>query len=66
MAPATATSVRPLEDIFDLRKNLIGLLVAAVFGLTPGLLFDRLQQQSEKYKADLKSSEATQVKLQAK
>lgn len=52
--------VRSLEDIFDLHKNMIGLLLAAVFGLTPGLLFDRLQQQSEKYKTDLKSSEATQ------
>jgi hypothetical protein len=33
--------------------------VAAVFGLTPGLLFDRLLQQADKYKADLKSSQAT-------
>jgi hypothetical protein len=60
------TLVRSLEDIFNLSKNLIGLLVAAVFGLTPGLLFERLQQQSDKYKSDLKSSEATQVKPPAK
>lgn len=70
-APMTATttppsSMRPLDDIFDLRRNFIGLLVAAVFGLTPGLLFERLQQQSDKYKTDLKSSEATQVKPAAK
>lgn len=60
-APASpsASRIPPLEDIFDLRKNVIGLLLAAVFGLTPGLLFDRLQQQAERYKADLKSSEAT-------
>jgi hypothetical protein len=56
--------VQPLEDIFDLQKNIIGLLLAAVFGLTPGLLFDRLQQQTDKYKAALKSSEVTQVKPQ--
>ena len=60
------SSMRPLDDIFDLRRNFIGLLVAAVFGLTPGLLFERLQQQSDKYKTDLKSSEATQVKPSAK
>ncbi len=49
-----------LEDIFDFNKNLIGLFVAAVFGLTPGLLFDRMQQQADKYKADLKSSQSTE------
>jgi len=59
------TLVRQLEDIFDLHKNIIGLLMAAVFGLTPGLLFERLQQQAEKYKSDLKSSEATQTTPQS-
>jgi hypothetical protein len=48
-----------LQDIFDINKNLIGLFVAMVFGLTPGLLFDRLQQQTEKYKADLKNTQPT-------
>jgi hypothetical protein len=48
-----------LWDIFDLKKNLIGFFVAMLFGLTPGLLFDRLQQQADKYKADLKSSRST-------
>ncbi len=32
------------------------LIIAAVFGLTPDLLIQRLTQQAEKYKADLKSS----------
>ncbi len=49
-----------LGEIFDLRINLIGLFIAAVFGLTPGLLFDRLQQQADRYKAELKSSQATE------
>jgi hypothetical protein len=49
-----------LTDIFDLTKNLFGLVVAAVFGLTPGLLFERLQQQADRYKADLKSSRSTE------
>jgi len=49
-----------LGDIFDLRENLIGLLVAAVFGLAPGALFNRLQQQADRYNADLKSSQPTE------
>lgn len=49
-----------LSRIFNLCDNVIGFLVAAIFGLTPGLLFRRLEQLSERYKSDLKSSEATQ------
>ena len=60
-AASTLTNSRSLEEIFNLNKNIIGLILAAVFGLTPGLFFDRLQQQSEKYKADLKGSESTQT-----
>jgi hypothetical protein len=62
--PPTPERVPPtpqkLEDIFNLQKNLIGLFVAMVFGLTPGLLFDRLQQQADRYKADLKNSQSTE------
>jgi hypothetical protein len=47
----------PLAQIFNLKTNELGLVVAAVFGLTPTLLLTRLQQQAESYKADLKSSE---------
>ncbi len=53
-----------LAVIFDLGKNTKGILEAALFGLTPGLLFSRLQQQSEKYKSDLKSTEPTQGKAE--
>jgi len=56
--PSTISRLRPLGEIFDLGRNITGLLWAAVFGLTPGLLFDRLQQQAERYKTELKSSEA--------
>jgi hypothetical protein len=54
--------LRSLTEIFDLDSNLQGLLVAAVFGLTPGLFLSKLQEQSEKYKSELKSSEPTQSK----
>jgi hypothetical protein len=49
----------PLGDIFDLTRNPVGLLVAAVFGLTSSLLTDRLRQQAENYKADLRSTQAS-------
>ena len=62
-APTVATGARPsrvppMEEVFDLGKHPLGLLVAAVFGLAPGLLFDRLRQQVDTYWADLKSSQA--------
>jgi hypothetical protein len=49
----------PLGDIFDLTKNPVGILVAAVFGLTPSLLTDRLRPQAENYKADLRITHAS-------
>lgn len=58
--PADSEKKPKLTNIFDLEKNLVGVLVAAVFGLTPGLLFNRLQDQAEKYKSEIKTSEASQ------
>lgn len=49
---ATAAS-QDLHKIFSLRENTMGLVVAAVFGLTPDLLISRLQGQADRYKADL-------------
>ncbi|HEX6480742.1 MAG TPA: hypothetical protein VF043_18030 [Ktedonobacteraceae bacterium] len=49
-----------LGDIFDPKNILSGLIVAAVFGLTPNLLIGVLQKQSEQYKTDLKSTAASQ------
>jgi hypothetical protein len=48
-----------LENIFTLANNPMGLVVAAVFGLTPSLLLNRLQQQGERYKTDLRTTEST-------
>ena len=45
-----------LADVYSLDRNSLGLVVAAVFGLTPNLLIRRLEQQAETYKADLRSS----------
>jgi hypothetical protein len=49
-----------LVDIYNPKNILSGLLVAAVFGLTPNLLINALQKQTEQYKTDLKSTAATQ------
>lgn len=57
-----ATMVREptsLRDIFDLEVDPQGLLVAAIFGFTPGLVLDRLQKLGEQYKSDLQKSSVT-------
>jgi hypothetical protein len=58
-SPYTATPPEAFPDltrVFSLHRYPEGLLVAAVFGLTPGLLFNRPAQQAAGYKSDIKSS----------
>ena len=50
----SANAPPTLAAMFDLSPG--GLIVAALFGLTPGLLLDRLRQQTERYKEELASS----------
>jgi hypothetical protein len=62
--PGSGGSTNPvtlpvLADVFDLNKFRIGLFLAAIFGGTPALIGGRLQQLTDQYKADLKSTEAT-------
>jgi hypothetical protein len=47
-----------LGNIFNLDDRPFGLVLAAIFGLSPTVLISRLQQEAEKYKADLKSTES--------
>ena len=47
-----------LDQNFDLEDDRFGLVIAAVFGLTPSLLVARLQGQADRYKADLQSTSA--------
>jgi len=57
-APArSSTAIPSLDEIFDLVHNPQFLVLAAVFGLTPGLLLGRLQQLGDQYKANLSSTE---------
>jgi hypothetical protein len=52
-----ASQARPLADIYDLAKNHLAFAVSAVFGLAPGLLTARLQQQVDRLERDLQRSE---------
>jgi hypothetical protein len=61
--PPPAAASQPAEParpdaIFSLDRYPFGLVVAAVFGLTPGLLIRRLKSEGEIYKDDLQRSEA--------
>ena len=51
----TTTELPELTDIFSL-KYVPGLLVAAIFGVSPNLLITRLQQQAERLKGDIQKS----------
>jgi hypothetical protein len=56
----------PLLDVFTVTTYPIALVIAAVFGLAPGLLFDRLGQVSQSLKVDLaKSTTAAQTPSEA-
>jgi len=46
-----------LDTIFKLPPSLFSLVLAAIFGISPVILIGRLQQEANRYKADLKSSE---------
>jgi hypothetical protein len=50
----------PLAKIFDLESYPVNILIAAIFGLTPSLLINRLHAAGEQYKRDLKSTEAAE------
>jgi hypothetical protein len=42
-----------LSDVFTVRANPAPLIIAAVFGLSPQLLIDRLTANADRYRADL-------------
>jgi hypothetical protein len=45
-----------LKTTFNLDENPYGLVAAAIFGLTPSLLFAGLRQRAEQYRTDLSKS----------
>ncbi len=52
------SEVPSLGRIFDLDEDRFGLVIAAVFGLTPGLLVNRLQNQAARYTSELQGTAA--------
>lgn len=53
-APTPAAESMPgLGEIFDLETYAMGLVVAAIFGLAPGLLLKRLGTRTDDYKAEI-------------
>ncbi len=52
-------TVPGLGAIFNLPLKPFSLVLAAIFGMSPVVLIGRLQQEANRYKADLKSSEAS-------
>src|SRR3712207_4426629 len=60
LVPTGGSETAPaVAEVFN-GDNTSLLLIAAVFGLTPDLIIQRLEQQTEKYKADLESTQSTQ------
>lgn len=57
---ADGRNIALAADVFNVSKSPYALIIAAVFGLTPGLLIDRLRQQTDKIKEDLKATKATE------
>jgi len=51
---ASAAATPTVASMFELSPS--GIVVAALFGLTPGLLLDRLRQQTEQYKEEIANS----------
>jgi hypothetical protein len=55
---AGATALPKMTEVFDVAENQIGLLVAALFGLTPNSIIGSLQTQTDRLKHDLTMSSA--------
>ena len=51
-------NTRTLEDLFNVKTFSLGLVIAAVFGLTPDLLVNRLQHKADEYRAGLTNTTA--------
>ena len=61
----TNVTVPSLDTIFSLTANRFGIVVAAIFGLTPDLLINRLQGEADRYKVDLQNTSVqTRVELE--
>jgi hypothetical protein len=46
-----------MTKAFDLASTPMNIFTAAIFGLTPGLVIDRLKHQSDEFKKNLRTTE---------
>jgi hypothetical protein len=61
---AGGSPIPEMDKVFDVAHNQIGLLVAALFGLTPSSIIGSLQRQTDQVKHDLASSSAVSADSQ--
>jgi hypothetical protein len=54
-----ATNVPSLSQVFNLSGYRMGVVVAAIFGLTPGLLLSRLRDRTDAYKQEIEQLRAS-------
>jgi hypothetical protein len=57
-ASSASAGVASLANIYSLSANEFGIVVAAVFGLTPALLIGALQEQADRYRDKIQSTTA--------
>lgn len=57
-AASTGGVSQPLGGVFNIHTFSVGLLIAAVFGMTPDLLVEKLQRKADDYRAGLTASTA--------
>jgi hypothetical protein len=61
---AGGSPIPEMDKVFDVAHNQIGLLVAALFGLTPSSIIGSLQRQTDQVKHDLAASSAVSADSQ--
>lgn len=59
LEPEGGNAASALRSIFDVTAHPVGLVAAAVFGLTPELIISRLRSIGEQLKLDIQSTEST-------
>jgi hypothetical protein len=57
LTPGTEPTTLPMADVYNLGKNELGVLVAAVFGLLPAQVVTALQRNAERFQFELEKSE---------
>ncbi len=59
VSAAAAKAAPSLDQIYSLRGNPLGIILSAIFGLTPNLLIGALQSATDKYRSAVQSTAAT-------